>query len=131
MRHSTAPALSTLRDVLMAAGLGVKVVTTMPTKYELPLLRIERVGGRPENALVDAPRMLISVYAASSVEAEELANRLQDHLELGAWRSTRGRHGHRLFGWRPESVMTNPDPDRPDTHRVQIFGLLRLSRQAL
>lgn len=124
------PASITILRGLLRAGpcVDVPVATVVPEDMVVPFVRIERVGGRPLNAVTDAPRFVIHVYAADGIDAEARALDILDHLEHGPWRSTDTESGHRLMGWRTETIMPLPDPDRPSLHRWQVMGALHISR---
>ena len=100
----------------------------MPREVPSTFVRVERIGGRPESAITDAPRFIIHIYSESGVDAERMATLVLDYLERGGWSHTRTESGHLLRGWRTESVMPLLDPDRPDRHRWQVIGALRISR---
>ena len=106
----------------------IPVSTSMPEDIAVPMVRIERIGGRPENAVTDAPRFIAHVYAGTGPAAEALANQILDYMESGGWSHTRTPSGHLLRGGRTEVVMPLPDPDRPRLHRWQVMGALRISR---
>lgn len=125
----TPASVTELRRLLLAGPCeGMRVATTVPKDVEAPFIRIERVGGRPENGITDAPRFIIHVYADDGIAAEAIATSILDHLEHGRWRTTRTPSGHMLRGWRTEIVMPLADPSRPHLHRWQVMGALRISR---
>lgn len=129
MLLKTPASLSILRTILLDGPCAaVPVATSIPTELPAAFVRIERIGGRPLNAVTDQPRFLIHVYATDGIAAEALALDVLDHLEHGPWRSTDTASGHRLMGWVTETVMSLPDPDRPHLHRWQAMGALRISR---
>ena len=129
MQHKTPPSIVELRRILLEGPCAdIPVGTTYPASTTLPYVRIQRIGGRPENAVTDAPRFIIHVYADDGIVAEALALDILDWLDAGVWRSTRAASGHYRRGWRHETVMPLSDPDRPSLHRWQIHGALRLSR---
>lgn len=129
MLLETPAALVELRTLLLAGPCAdERVVTQIPRTIPDQLIRIERIGGRPESPITDAPRFIVHVYDVDGVAAEHRATRILDYLEHGGWSHTRTESGHLLRGWRTETVMPLLDPDRPHLHRWQVMGALRLSR---
>ena len=129
MLLDTPSALAEFRSLLIAGPCAdVPVATVVPADVAPPFIRIERIGGRPESTITDAPRMLVHVYDTDGIAAEQRATRILDYLEHGGWSHTRTESGHLLRGWRTETVMSLPDPDRPRLHRWQVMGAFRISR---
>ena len=129
MLLDTPPALAEFRSLLLAGPCaGERVATAFPKDAPDRLVRIERIGGRPESTITDAPRMLVHVYDTDGIAAEQRATRILDYLEHGGWSHTRTESGHLLRGWRTETMMPLLDPDRPHLHRWQVMGAFRLSR---
>lgn len=129
MQLETPPALAEFRTLLLHGPCaGQRVATQIPREMPDQLVRLQRIGGRPESDITDAPRILVHVYDVDDIEAERRANRILDYLEHGGWSHTRTKTGHLLRGWNTETVMPLQDPDRPHLHRWQVMGAFRLSR---
>ena len=125
----TPPSITEFRRLLRAGPCAeIQVSTEVPASIPATFVRLERIGGRPENMVTDAPRILVHVYATDGIVAEALALDIQDFLIAGRWRGTDTPSGHRRMGFTLESLMDLPDPDRPHLHRWQIIGLFRISR---
>ena len=129
MLLKTPASITILRGLLRAGPCAdVPVATVVPEDIRPVFVRIERVGGRPLNAVTDAPRFVIHIYASDGIDAEARALDILDYLERGGWSHTRAPSGHLLRGWRTETLMPLSDPDRPHLHRWQVMGALHISR---
>lgn len=127
MRYDDPRAAEAMRELLLMIVAGVRVVTQLPKEMPDTLIRIERVGGKPDNAVTDGGRFMVQVYARTDVEAGRLAGDILAALNDRFWRGTRTGRGHMLRGWAHESMMSLADPDRPGFARWQIMGRLQLS----
>lgn len=127
MRHDIPPSTTILRDIIMSWNQEATVSTVIPKDVDNGFILVTRVGGGPRNVAVDEPRFTIHVYAPTSVEAEETALGLAQHLDAGAWKTERF-HGFRAKSFAIESIFPLTDPSRDTLHRWQITGRFLMSR---
>lgn len=127
MRFDDPAPVAAMREVLMVLVAGLRVSTQYPADGRLPHVRLDYLGGRPENPITDGPRFGIQVYARNSTEAERVTGQVKAALMGLNQRSVRTSSGHKTRGWSFESVMDFPDPDRPTLARWQIMGRLGIS----
>lgn len=127
MHYDDPRGVEAMRELLLTFVAGIRVMTQLPKTMPDTLIRIERVGGKPDTDITDGPRLMVQVYARTDVEAGRVAGAVLAALNSRFWRGTRTSRGHMLRGWDHESMMSLGDPDRPDFARWQIMGRLQIS----
>lgn len=127
MRHNLPPSTAILRDIIKSWNTEATVSTVIPKDVDGGFILVTRVGGGPRNTAVDEARFTIHVYAPTSVEAEETALSLAQHLDAGSWKTQRF-NGFRAKSFVIESIFPLTDPSRATLHRYQITGRFQMSR---
>ncbi len=116
-RSSLAIAVAAVKSLVPS---DVRVATKVPNPRPKKFVRISRIGGSRTNPVTDQATLLFECWAATDVDAEELANLVSDSLPsvIGHWfDGSFVRHWRLTFG-------PVDHPDESGQARFQFQGEL-------
>ncbi|MCL2379946.1 MAG: hypothetical protein FWC81_04095 [Coriobacteriia bacterium] len=61
-------------------NLGLEAYTDVPAKRPAEFATVKRIGGQRDNIVIDRPRIVVQVWAASNERVAELAYQVDKHI---------------------------------------------------